>query len=280
MMAEVSLGLSAPAASRTRRRTVSVWSSADEVRRGHNVARARVLETSHPPVYYVPIDDVTPGTLIPAGESTDVLRVEGRSRRTTTSSRGRSAGRPRSLDVSRAPSGLRADSRCGRVLPRPDGRVLRRRRARARAARRVLTAAGSPQMIVGPFKGEPGTSDLVGGRQAASSGTSAQSIALASHLDFSHGHDRGRAEAPHRGRVGRDGRMDGGALPVRRSTGRARAKGRCRERRARRSTRPRRRCRSRYPRTSAPPSSTEWPRSCPSVQTTPPGRSRPKPGSR
>jgi len=30
----------------------------------------RVLETSHPPVYYVPVDDVTPGALIPTGGRT------------------------------------------------------------------------------------------------------------------------------------------------------------------------------------------------------------------
>src|SRR5215207_4286880 len=28
----------------------------------------RVLETSHPPVYYVPVDDVAPGALAPAGD--------------------------------------------------------------------------------------------------------------------------------------------------------------------------------------------------------------------
>ncbi|MFO7571080.1 MAG: DUF427 domain-containing protein [Gaiellaceae bacterium] len=30
----------------------------------------RVLETSHPPVYYVPLEDVAPGALVPAGGST------------------------------------------------------------------------------------------------------------------------------------------------------------------------------------------------------------------
>ena len=30
----------------------------------------RVLETSHPPVYYIPLDDVRPGTLVPAERRT------------------------------------------------------------------------------------------------------------------------------------------------------------------------------------------------------------------
>ena len=37
----------------------------------------RVLETSHPPVYYVPLDDVTPGVLRPAGGRTTFCEWKG-----------------------------------------------------------------------------------------------------------------------------------------------------------------------------------------------------------
>ena len=37
----------------------------------------RVLETSHPPVYYVPLEDVTPGVLEPAGGGTTFCEWKG-----------------------------------------------------------------------------------------------------------------------------------------------------------------------------------------------------------
>lgn len=39
---------------------------ADELVVADTVRAIRVLETSHPPTYYVPVDDVRPGTLAPA----------------------------------------------------------------------------------------------------------------------------------------------------------------------------------------------------------------------
>lgn len=44
-----------------------------------NTRRAlRVLETSHPPTYYVPLDDVAPGALAPSGGATTFCEFKGR----------------------------------------------------------------------------------------------------------------------------------------------------------------------------------------------------------
>jgi uncharacterized protein (DUF427 family) len=41
------------------------------------VRAVRVLETSHPPTYYVPVDDVAPGTLAPSGGRGSVCEWKG-----------------------------------------------------------------------------------------------------------------------------------------------------------------------------------------------------------
>ena len=44
----------------------------------------RVLETSHPPVYYVPLEDVAPGSLEPSRVVRTVCEWKGDRRRTST----------------------------------------------------------------------------------------------------------------------------------------------------------------------------------------------------
>ena len=122
----------------------------------------RVLETSHPPNYYFPPDDVVAGRAR-AHQGRVVLRVEGARRTTSPCGGGRRAveteaawgyAHParrsrRSPATSRS---TRADGRCfvdGELVDAPARRVLRR----------WITSA-----VVGPFKGGPGSRGLVNGR--------------------------------------------------------------------------------------------------------------------
>ena len=116
----------------------------------------RVLETSHPPVYYVPIDDVTPGTLIPAGESTTYCEWKG---------------------IASYYDVVAGDRRVGRAAwtyhdPRPGFEQIRNAVAfypgrmdacfvddeLVRAQPGGFYGGWITSDIVGPFKGEPGTS--------------------------------------------------------------------------------------------------------------------------
>ena len=46
---------------------VEIWLGGDVV--AASTRSLRVLETSHPPAYYLPVEDFAPGTLRPAGGS-------------------------------------------------------------------------------------------------------------------------------------------------------------------------------------------------------------------
>jgi len=122
-----------------------------DTRRAH-----RVLETSHPPVYYVPLEDVVPGVLLESGDRTTFCEWKGLASY---------------YDV--AAGGKRAE-RCAWTYPEPtrDFEVIRDAVAFYPAAmdacwvdeERVEPQPGGfyggwiTSDIVGPFKGEPGTS--------------------------------------------------------------------------------------------------------------------------
>ena len=97
----------------------------------------RVLETSHPPNYYFP-PERRARRRRRRDEGRDVLRVQGRARPIGRSPAA-SASRPKPRGGTSSPSPSFAPiARSHRVLRGPHGRVLRRRRARGAAARRVL----------------------------------------------------------------------------------------------------------------------------------------------
>ena len=112
----------------------------------------RVLETSHPPVYYIPRADSTPGV----ADRRATVRRSASSRAWPATSTSAGERGPRAPGTTRSRARVRGDGRPRRVLPGEDGRLLGRRRA------------GQPQEgdfyggwvtsdIVGPFKGAPGT---------------------------------------------------------------------------------------------------------------------------
>ena len=96
----------------------------------------RVLETSHPPVYYIPPDDIQMQYLQPTSRSSTCEWKGGASYYTVTVA-GKSALR-RCLDLSPADAGLCYHQRPHCFLSTDDGRLHRRRRAGDAAARRVL----------------------------------------------------------------------------------------------------------------------------------------------
>lgn len=122
-----------------------------DTRRAH-----RVLETSHPPVYYVPLEDVVPGVLLESGDRTTFCEWKGLASY---------------YDV--AAGGKRAE-RCAWTYPEPTRgfEVIRDAVAFYPAAmdacwvdeERVEPQPGGfyggwiTSDVVGPFKGEPGTS--------------------------------------------------------------------------------------------------------------------------
>ena len=111
----------------------------------------RVLETSHPPVYYVPREDIAPAlTAVRA-------RASASSRAAPATSRDRRRRLARA-PPGRTPTPRRASSRSATTSPstRPDGRVHGRRRGRP-AQPGDFYGGWITAEVVGPFKGEPGT---------------------------------------------------------------------------------------------------------------------------
>lgn len=117
----------------------------------------RVLETSHPPVYYVPLEDIAPGALVAAGGRTTFCEWKGDASY---------------YDVVGA-DGRRAERAAWTYLdPAPGFEAIRGAVAFYPAAMDECTVDGvrvEPQPggfyggwitpeLVGPFKGEPGTS--------------------------------------------------------------------------------------------------------------------------
>ena len=68
----------------------------------------RVLETSHPPVYYVPLEDVAPGVLTPAAGRPTFCEWKGVASYYDVEGR-RSDRRARRVDVPRSDARLRGD---------------------------------------------------------------------------------------------------------------------------------------------------------------------------
>ena len=116
----------------------------------------RVLETSHPPVYYIPRADVAPGALVPAGGRTSFCEWKGHASY---------------LDVVGS-DGRRAERAAWTYLdPSPGFEAIRESVAFYPAAMDACTVDGEQVMpqpggfyggwitpeLVGPFKGEPGS---------------------------------------------------------------------------------------------------------------------------
>ena len=115
----------------------------------------RVLETSHPPVYYLPVEDFVDGALTPTS-GTSMCEFKGRAKYDDV--HGGDVTVPSAAWYYPTPEpGLRRTRRPGGGLPEPHG-LLRGRRANA-----VQSQAGDfyggwiTSKVVGPFKGEPGT---------------------------------------------------------------------------------------------------------------------------
>ena len=154
---DAGIGLGLPAASAGRGGRTRACASCSAARWSPTRSRAhRVLETSHAPVYYVPIEDVADGCARAIGPAVAasangkawaaVLRCD-RQRRST--------GRPRGVDVSRPGTSFRGDPRCGRVLRRTDGRIP------------ASTASGSRTAGGWLLRRLDHRSDLVGARSRA-----------------------------------------------------------------------------------------------------------------
>src|SRR2546425_6193089 len=104
---------------------------------GETTRALRVLETSQPPAYYFPPEDVRLATFFTRTHHTTLCRVEGR--RAPLHHRGRRPyGRERRLVLPGAGPGLRDDRGPRRLLPGARGCLLRRRRAGAGTGRRLL----------------------------------------------------------------------------------------------------------------------------------------------
>lgn len=122
-----------------------------------DTARAhRVLETSHPPVYYLPFDDVAPGALIPSGGRTTYCEWKGVASYYDVEAGGRRA--ERAAWTYRAP--LPGYEEIRDAIAFYPGRMD----ACFVDDERVVAQPGDfyggwiTSDVVGPFKGEPGSS--------------------------------------------------------------------------------------------------------------------------
>lgn len=114
----------------------------------------RVLETSHPPVYYIPLEDVTVGSLVPSGRST-YCEFKGEARYYDVCAGGVRA--PAAAWTYADPSPGYRDL-TGRIAFAPgdmdecrvDGEVVRPQPG-------SFYGGWITSDIVGPYKGEPGT---------------------------------------------------------------------------------------------------------------------------
>jgi uncharacterized protein (DUF427 family) len=114
----------------------------------------RVLETSHPPVYYIPPDDILPGALVPAAGSS-VCEWKGQARYFTVQAGDRSAVRaawayPAPTPAFAPIAGYVAFYPQAMDACRVDGEVARPQPGR-------FYGGWITSDVVGPFKGEPGT---------------------------------------------------------------------------------------------------------------------------
>jgi hypothetical protein len=114
----------------------------------------RVLETSHPPGWYLPRADWLPDALEPA-DGASFCEFKGVASYLDVIGGGVRAA-ARRLDLPVADVGVRRARRRGGGLPGGDGRVRRRRRARPPAGGGFY-GGWITDDVVGPFKGAPGT---------------------------------------------------------------------------------------------------------------------------
>ena len=110
----------------------------------------RVLETSHPPVYYLPIADFSPGS-VDSGRWVVVLRVQGLGP-VLLARVGRDHRRARGLELPESRAGIRVAARPRGRLRRPGRRRQRRRRDGRARSPEASTEAGSPRPSSGPSR--------------------------------------------------------------------------------------------------------------------------------
>jgi uncharacterized protein (DUF427 family) len=120
----------------------------------------RVLETSHPPTYYVPLADITDGALVPLETPTTVCEFKGRATYADV--------------IGRDEAGTTVVARAAAwtyPMPTPGYRALLGHVALYPGRMTLCTVDGEPVLaqagdfyggwrtpsVVGPFKGEPGT---------------------------------------------------------------------------------------------------------------------------
>ena len=131
---------------------VEVWLG--EVRIAASTRSLRVLETSHPPTYYLPVDDFEPGALLPTGGSS---WCEFKGRATYFDVHGADAVAPRAAWTYPTPSpGFERIAGYVAVMPGAmerctvDGEVVR-------AQEGGFYGDWITARVVGPFKGGPGS---------------------------------------------------------------------------------------------------------------------------
>jgi len=118
------------------------------------VRAKRVLETSHPPVYYLPPEDIAMAHLAP-GKGSSFCEWKGCAHYYEVVCGDRRAPRA-AWSYPNPTADLRHDQEPRRVLLRTAGCVPRGWRAGAPAARRLLRRMDHRRRV-GPFKGAPGT---------------------------------------------------------------------------------------------------------------------------
>ena len=101
----------------------------------------RILETSHPPNYYIPLEDIDASLLEPSGGRTSFCEWKGDATYFDVVV-GRPPRRARRLDIPRAGRALRGAARPCRVLCRADGPLHGRRRSRSAGGAALLRWLG------------------------------------------------------------------------------------------------------------------------------------------
>ncbi len=115
----------------------------------------RVLETSHPPVYYVPLDDVAAGCLQPADGPSTVCEWKGAASYLDVVTGGRRVGRGAWTYHSPAPAFAAIRSAVAFYCGPMDACLVDGERAEPQPGGFYGDWVTSD--LVGPFKGEPGT---------------------------------------------------------------------------------------------------------------------------
>ncbi|GJD35456.1 DUF427 domain-containing protein [Methylobacterium aerolatum] len=126
----------------------------DGVTVAETVSGWRVLETSHPPTYYLPPDDILPGALIPAG-SGSVCEWKGRAAYFDVVGPNRRAPRAAWAYPSPTPSFAGLAGHVAFYVAAMEACFVGDERARPQPG--GFYGGWITSRVVGPFKGEPGT---------------------------------------------------------------------------------------------------------------------------